>query len=353
MYVSFNDGASWQPFQMNLPIVPITDLAIKDNNLIAATQGRSFWLLDDLTPLHQLSDAKSKAYYLYKPMDSYRMGGGNGMDSKTDGTNHPGGVIVNYFVKDTAKTDTIRISFHEADGDVIKTFSTHPDKEAKEEKLSVAPGFNSMNWDMEYLGAKTFEGMIMWWATTSGPTAIPGAYKVKMSVNGADQIQDFSILADPRAEASAKDYQDQFDFLINVRDKLTEAHEGIINIRKAKTQINDVLSKVEDNEELTKYGMDIIEEMSEIEKTIYQTKNESIQDPLNFPIRLNNKLGHLASLEGIGNYPPTDASLAFYQEVSGEIDEQLAKLNDIFGSRIDEFNKMVKAAEIDAVKLEE
>ncbi len=353
MYVSFNDGASWQPFQMNLPIVPITDLAIKNDNLIAATQGRSFWMIDDLTTLHQSEEAKGKSHYLFKPMDSYRMGGGNGRDSKTAGTNHPGGVIVNYYVQDTSKTDTIRISIHESDGDVISVYSTHPNKKEKEKQLSVEPGFNTMNWNMRYEGAKTFDGMILWWATTSGPMAVPGSYKVSMNVNGSEQMQDFTLVADPRASATQADYQSQFDFLMKVRDKLTETHEGIINIRKAKGQINDVLSRVEENEELKEFAKAMIKDMGTIEKTLYQTKNESGQDPLNFPIRLNNKLGHLASLSGVGNYGPTDSSLAFYDEVTAKIDEQLKLLNEIFDTRIGEFNQMVKEAEIDAVKLEE
>lgn len=353
MYVSFDDGASWKPFQMNLPMVPITDLTIKNNNLIAATQGRSFWMIDDLTPLHQLGSANGNAHYLYKPMDSYRMGGGNGRTSNSAGTNHPGGVLVNYFVKDTAKTDTIAISFHESDGDMIMKYSTHPNKKEKDEKLEVEPGFNTMNWDMEYPGAKRFDGMILWWASTGGPTAIPGSYTVKMTVNGKETMQEFKILADPRAEATQADYQAQFDFLIKVRDKLTETHEGIINIRKAKAQISDVLGKVEDNDELKELGKGIIKDMGEIEKALYQTKNESGQDPLNFPIRLNNKLGHLASLSGVGNYRPTDSALAFYDEVTAKIDEQLKMLNEIFSTRIDDFNQKVKEADIDAVKLEE
>lgn len=352
MYVSFNDGSSWQPFQMNLPIVPITDLAVKNNNLIAATQGRSFWMIDDLTPLHQLNEASGKAHYLYKPLDSYRMGGGNGRTSKTAGTNHPGGVIVNYFVKDTASTDTISLSFHEADGDLIKTYSTHPDKKAKEGSLDVKPGYNSMNWNLRYDGAKTFDGMILWWATTQGPMAVPGDYKVKMTVNGNEVIQDFKLLADPRSESTQADYQAQFDFLINVRDKLTETHEAIINIRKAKAQISDVMKKA-DNEEISKLGKAIVKDMSEIEKALYQTKNESGQDPLNFPIRLNNKLGHLGSLSGMGNFRPTDSAIEFYNEVTGLIDEQLQMLSVIFDERIDEFNQAVKDAEVAAVKLEE
>ncbi|MEQ9404677.1 MAG: glycosyl hydrolase [Cyclobacteriaceae bacterium] len=354
MYISFDDGSSWSAFQMNLPIVPITDLALKKNNLIAATQGRSFWMIDDLTPLHQLNDAMAaKSHHLFKPMDAYQMGGGNGRESKTAGTNHPGGVLINYYVKDTAKTDTISISFHEADGDLIKTFSTHPDKKENEGSLDVKKGFNTMNWNMRYNGAKTFPGMIMWWATTSGPMAVPGTYKVKMNVNGNETTEDFNLLKDPRISATQADIQAQFDFLIKVRDKLTETHEGIINIRKAKAQINDVLKKVEDNEELKKLGKSIISEMSTIEKELYQTKNESGQDPLNFPIRLNNKLGHLASLAGVGVNRPTDSTLEFYDEVTGKIDEQLKVLNEIFDTKISEFNQKVKEASIDAVKLED
>lgn len=345
MYASFDDGASWKPFQMNLPIVPITDLALKNNNLIAATQGRSFWMIDDLTPLHQLNnEVANKSHHLFKPMDSYRMSGGNGRESKTAGTNHPGGVLVNYFVKDTAKTDTISISFHESNGDLIKFFSTHPNKDDNESMLSVSPGFNTMNWDMRYNGAKTFKGMIMWAATTRGPAAIPGAYKVKMTVNGVESTQDFNLLKDPRTNATQADLQAQFDFLMNVRNKLSETHEGIINIRKAKAQINVVLKKSESNEELKKLGKDIVKAMSDIEKTLYQTKNESGQDPLNFPIRLNNKLGHLASLSGIGDNPPTDSALEFYAEVTGKIDEQLKMLKEIFDSRIAEFNQMSETA---------
>lgn len=351
MYVSFNNGASWQPFQMNLPIVPITDLAIKDNNLVAATQGRSFWLIDDLTSLHQMKEVKNQSHYLFKPMDTWRMGGGNGATSKIGGTNHPGGLLVNYFVRDTASSDTIKISFHESDGALIKTFSTHPDKEAKEGKLDVNKGFNTLNWNLRYKGAKKFDGMILWWATTQGPMAPPGTYKVKMAVNGKESMQDFTLKGDPRSTSTPEDYQAQFDFLIKVRDKLSETNQAIIDIRKAKAQINDVMKKA-DNEGIDTLGKAIIKEMSEIEKALYQTKNESVQDPLNFPIRLNNKLGHLGSLMGMGNFRPTDSAHEFYDEVTQEIDGQLDALKKIFVERIDAFNLAVKNADVKAVKLE-
>ncbi len=352
MYISFDDGESWSPFQLNLPVVPVTDLAIKNNNLIAATQGRSFWLIDDLSPLHQLnSQVENISHHLFKPMDSYRIGGGNGKTSKTAGTNHPGGVLVNYFVRDTVKTDTISISFHETGGDQIKLFSTHPKE--NESMLDIELGFNTVYWDMRYNGAKTFEGMILWAATIRGPVAVPDTYTVKMTVNGQETTQDFTLLKDPRSSASQAYLQSQFNFLIKIRDKLTETNEGIINIRKAKEQISDVLKKADGNDELKELGKSITENMSEIEHTLYQTKNESGQDPLNFPIRLNNKLGHLAFLAGIGDFKPTNSSLDFYDEVVAKIDEQLSMLNNIFESGIKRFNQKVKESEIDAVKLAE
>ncbi len=353
MYISFNDGANWQSMQMNLPIVPITDLAIKNNNLIAATQGRSFWLIDDLTVLHQLSsDVAQKSHHLYKPMDTYRLGGGNGATSRTQGMNHPGGVLVHYYVKDTSATDTISIAFMEADGDLIRTFSTHPDKEAKEEKLKVEKGLNTMNWDMRYPGATTFDGMILWWATTNGPVAVPGNYKVQMSVNGESQQVSFELLKDPRSGASQQDLEAQFAFLNSVKDKLSETNKAIKKIRKARTQISGVIAKTE-ADEVKEMGKSILEDMKAIEEALYQTQNESRQDPLNFPIRLNNKLGHLASLEGIGDFKPTDQARAFKEEVTAAIDAELNKLSDIFGARIDAFNEKVAASTFKAVELED
>ena len=352
MYVSFDDGGNWQPLQMNLPIVPITDLTIKNNNLIAATQGRSFWIIDDLTILHQMNaDLGSKKYHLFKPMDTYRLGGGNGRTSRTAGTDHPGGVLTHIFVKDTTASDTIRLEYRTKSGELIKAFSTHPKKDDNEEKLELKPGVNMVNWNLRYNGAKTFDGMILWWASTAGPTAIPGEYTVKLSGKGFEQSQIFNLMKDPRSSATDADLKVQFDFMLAVRDKLSETNQAIIDIRKAKDQVNGVLKRTED-EALTKFGKDMVKDMGEIEKALYQTKNESGQDPLNFPIRLNNKLGHLASLAGIGDYPPTASAVEYMKEVSGLIDAELTKLKAIFEERIPTFNKMVKEADIDAVQLD-
>ncbi|MEZ7854507.1 MAG: glycosyl hydrolase [Cyclobacteriaceae bacterium] len=353
MYISFDNGSSWKPFQQNLPIVPITDLAIKDNNLIAATQGRSFWIIDDLTVLHQLNPAlEQRAFHLYKPMNAYRMGGGNGQTSKTQGTNHPGGVLVHYFVEDTAQSDTIRISFKEMNGELIKTYSTHFDEKANESKLNVKPGLNQFSWDMRYQGAKTFPGMILWSAATSGPKVIPGKYQVELIINNEVIQREFEITADPRKSASQADLKAQFDFLIKVRDKLSASNQGIIDIRAIKPQINDLSDKIEGQYEgIAKLISKITTDLKRIEENLYQTQNESGQDPLNFPIRLNNKVGHLGSIMGVGDNKPTDQALRFYDEVGAEIDAELAQLEKIKTEDLDALNKMINNQKIKAIKI--
>ncbi|MDH4058481.1 MAG: glycosyl hydrolase, partial [Cyclobacteriaceae bacterium] len=360
MYISFDDGASWKTFQLNLPIVPITDLTIKNNNLIAATQGRSFWLIDDLTPLHQLSDQVSTSEaYLYKPMPSYRMGPSFsfGRAPRTAGQNHPGGVTVHYYLKDTAKAQ-VTLEFLQPDGTLIKKFSTKPDLKAKEEKLTLKQaGMNKFNWNMRYPDADRFDGMIVWAASMNGPRALPGTYKVKLTVNGKSMESDFEIVKDPRATSSDADMKAQFDFTQEVIAKVSETHNAIKKIRQAREQINRAIDPVKDQKEAMKDVLDkakaIQDGMKTIEEALYQTKNRSGQDPLNFPIRLNNKLAHLNSLAGAGNSKPTDQMVAYKNEITAEIDKHLASLNKIFKEDIPAFNSLVKEKNIDAVVLKD
>ncbi len=355
MYISFDDGASWRSFQQNLPIVPITDLAIKDNNLIAATQGRSFWLIDDLAPLHQLNgEFMSRPVNLYKPLDSYRMDGGSRGKSKTAGTNHPGGVTVHYFVKDTAQVDTLRLEFRDRADELITAYSTHPDKKFKEGQLEVKPGMNTFNWDMRYSGADSFDSMILWWSSLNGPKAIPGDYKVTLITQGTEATQDFSILKDPRSTATDEDLREQFDFLQSIVDKVSETHTAISQIRTTRKQINEVIGQIADVEganEVKQMGKDINKELTGIEEKLYQTKNRSGQDPLNYPIRLNNKLAHLNSLMAVGDFKPTDSAREFKQEVTAEIDSELEKLDQIYKQSIPAFNAGVRNLEWNPVEV--
>ena len=352
MFISYDDGESWTSFQMNLPIVPITDLALKNNNLIAATQGRSLWIIDDLTMIHQSMAKKTSAdVVLFKPMDSYRIGGRQVKDSKTEGTNHPGGVMTHFYIpKLDEKKDTVSLTYLTMKGDTIRTYSSF----AKEDrdKLKVKTGGNMFTWRMDYPVAKKFDGMILWWGSLNGPTAKTGDYKVVLNINGKTQEQPFKIVQSPVSEGSASEIDKQFDFIKSVNDKVSEAHQAIIDIRSMKVQVKSYTDKISDKDIKT-YAEKMDSIASEVEKNLYQTKNKSGQDPLNFPIRLTNKLAHLNSLMnmGINDFPPTVSMYQVRDELTGMIDSELKKWVEVKSIMLAELNKMIKQKALDVIIL--
>ena len=351
MYISFDDGASWNPFQLNLPIVPITDLTLKDNSLIVATQGRSLWMIDDLTVLHQLNrQAVGQEMTLFKPKDSYRTQGRT-RSSLTQGTNLPNGVIVHFNVKDfNAAKDTIQLHVKEKNGELIKTFSTATEKD----KLDLKVGGNQFVWNTRYKGAERLDGMILWGASLSGAKAVPGNYLVSLQKNELVIEQSFTILPDPRAEVTVADMQRQFDFVNSINQTLDEAHQAIKNIRI----INEKLDAFETNygslneaKEILKIAADLKKEFSEIEKALYQTQNKSNQDPLNFPIRLTNKLGHINNLVMSNDFPPTDQDIVVSELLSSQINLEMEHYNKLVNEDLEFFNKTFAALKLDYLTL--
>ena len=356
MYISFNDGKNWQSFKQNLPIVPITDLTIKDDNLIAATQGRSLWIIDDLTPLHQLtSSSLNEDMVLYKPKNAYNMSGGGGKTSRTSGTNHSGGVAINYFIKKKEEKDVVSLSIYDNNDNLIKKYSTKPDEINKEETLKLEDGNNIFYWNMMYSGAEKVEGMILWWASLNGPMALPGNYKVELAVNEKKMNQNFTILRNPTSEATEKDMKAQFDFINEINKKMTEIHVSLKKVKKVRSQVNTLKKSIKDKKkysELLNFADTLVKDMTEIEETLYQTKSKSGQDPLNYPIRLNNKLAHLNSLTRIGNYAPTQQAIDFKNAITKDIDSELIKLNVLFKNRVKVLNQKVKESDIDLIQLD-
>ncbi len=356
MYISFNDGANWQKFQLNLPIVPITDLALKDNNLVVATQGRSVWILDDLTVLHQL-DASSKnvSNILFKPKDSYRTKGrSRSTPSLTEGQNHPNGVITHFYLKEFSKMDSIALIYTTMQGDTLASYSTYAKE--KDDKLEVKKGGNTHVWNTRGKAAERLKGMILWAANLSGAKAVPGSYKVNLTVNGNTTSQDFKIIPDPRAEVSVADMQKQHDFISDINKSVDRAHQSIKKIRKVSAQLDAFMKQYKGNEEI-KDLLDKAKKMKEdfgaIEKALYQTKNQSNQDPLNFPIRLTNKLGHLNSLVGFDDFPPTDQDMAVKNELTSAINAQLETFDALVDKEISAFNAAFNAANLNYLFIEE
>ncbi|MBW8243126.1 glycosyl hydrolase [Muricauda oceani] len=356
MYISFNDGAHWEKFQLNLPIVPITDLTIKDDNLIVATQGRSVWVIDDLTVLHQLDDAtKSADAILYKPRDSYRTKGRAARKpSKTEGENLANGVITHFYLKDFSEKDSVALTYTKMNGDTLATYSTYAKE--KDKKLEAKKGGNTYVWDTRGKGAEKLDGMILWWANLSGPKAVPGTYKVSLNVNGNDQTENFTILPDPRAEVTVADMQKQYDFITEVNETVDRAHQSIKKIRAINGKLDEFIKKYKDDEStkaLVEKAEKMKEEFSSIEKELYQTKNRSGQDPLNFPIKLTNKLAHLNSLVSIDDFPPTEQDIAVKNEMSGKINEQLEAFDALVDEEISAFNNEFNQLKLNYLSIEE
>jgi len=381
MYISFDGGDRWQSFQLNLPVVPITDLAIqkRDKELVVATQGRAFWIFDDLPVLHQLMDAggfsAAGETKLFAPKESYRMAGGGGFPvgpTATLGRNPANGAVVYYSLKAKPTTD-VDLEFLDLTGKSIRKFTAKMRKPG-ESAPAAAPagpppgeggfgggapppvpaevGLNRFVWDTRHSDAVRFPGMILWSGETRGPKVPPGTYQVKLTVDGKTLTQNFEIKPDPRLTTTPGEYAKQLELGLKIRDKLSETHNAIIQIRDVRKQVEDLLKRVAGQPNfkvVNDAGTALNKKLTEIEEALYQTKNQSSQDPLNFPIRLNNKLAALGGVVGSAEVAPTAQSYAVYDEVVAQIDAQLQKLGQLMRTDVPAFNQLVRDQNIPAV----
>ena len=344
MYVSIDDGETWQPFQLNLPVVPVTDLAVRQGELVVATQGRGFWVLDDLTPLHQLDDAVMAAdLWLFRPKPTYRTDGYRARVTRGAGTNPEAGVVIHYRLAE-AVPDSVdaALSILDRTGDVVQTFT--PDDE--DHTLATDAGMNRVVWGRRYPDAARFDGMIFWGGGLSGPQATPGTYRARLRV-GQDSLEvPFEILLDPRSSATPADLQAQFEFLREVRDKVTEVNESVEQVRDLRAQIRAFLARLPDDaagvDTVTAAGESLIDRMTAVEEVLYETRSRSRQDPLNYGINLGNELSALGGTVASGDFRPTDQAYAYRDEVLAEIEVELATLRQILTTDVDAFNQLVR-----------
>ncbi|MFT6807139.1 MAG: photosystem II stability/assembly factor-like uncharacterized protein [Saprospiraceae bacterium] len=347
MYVSFDDGAHWKPFQLNLPIVSIRDLHIKENTLIAATHGRSFWMIDDLGPIRQVNSAiANKTQHVYTPKPAYRMaqsGSWNSPNYKLEGKNHPNGVLFNYFIKDYKDSMNVSLTISDIDGREVRKYETKA--ENKKNLLEISSDKNSFIWDMRYEGFKEFDGMVLYSSPNDGPRAIPGGYSAVLKVEEEKTTTSFDIAKDPRLSNSDADYKRQLEFLLSVRDKVSEAHEAMIDIQSIRDDINYFKKKLKGKDQYRTLleEMESLEgEMSVIENKIHMTKNKSRQDPLNYGIRINNRLAFLMADQQRGDYPPTDQAFEVRDAVTTELDEELERLDTLLIEKLKIINTQGK-----------
>ena len=360
MYISYDAGANWKKFQLNLPVVPVTDMTIKDNDLIVATQGRAFWAIDDLSLLQQKADdVTNKNLHVFDVNPAYRAegggrrqrGGGNPLPNM--GENPASGAVFNYFLKDANDSSKVSISIFDKQNKVIKTYS----KKAKEasDKLEFTAGYNQFVWDMNYPPAEKADGMILWNGSIGSVKAAPGKYNARFRY-GKDSVDvPFVILADPNYKMTEADYDAQVGFLLQVRDKFSEVQNGIKNIRAVRTQINDFTAKLDTvgTKDLKAQGDSINKQLTAIEEALYQTKSKSFQDVLNFPIRINDKLAGLYGVAASGQNPPSKQARETLADLGGQADVQLAKLKKILDTDLKSFNKLINEKQIPVIGIKE
>ena len=362
VYVSFDDGTSWQSLQRNLPVVPIHDVVVKDNDLVAATHGRSFWILDDLTPLQQLADSVAHTTrFLYTPRTAYRMGlgggfgGGGGGGPTGVGRNPPGGAAVFFFLKTAPDSTTdVRLDFLDSRDSVVRRFTPKP--RAPTDSLKVHAGMNRFVWNLRYPDASRFQGMIYWAGGTAGPVAVPGTYKVRLTVVDWSQTREFTVRPDPRVKTTQEEYQRQFDLLLRISGRVSAANDAVRRIREVREQLDGAATRArglpgDAGRRIAQQADSIKGRLAAVEEQIYQVKNRSSQDPLNYPIRLNNKIASLGGVVGGAEAAPTAQSVQVFDDLSAALQVQLDRLKAVLDADIPAFNRLVKESDVPAIIL--
>ena len=365
MYVSFNDGESWQPLQLNLPVTPVHDIALQagENDLVVATHGRSFWILDDLTPLYQLKNITS-GEFLFKPHHTYRIDGGTfDRPGLALGKNPPGGTVITYYLKHQPKEkDSLKLEFLENDGKIIKTFIGKPTKKGAdqggdEDETPVCPadsGVNRFVWDMRYPDATKVPGAIMWGGTTQGPLVMPGTYQVRLNAGGKTLTQSFEIRKDPRVHTTPEEFKEQFDFLMKIRDKVSEIHEAVNTIRDIRKQTDDLVKRLEKHlskDSVANSAKRMNDKLKKIEEEMIQVKIKSGQDALNYPIKLNDKIASISGVVASADARPTAQAHKVYDDLTAKLESQLSAYKQILEADFSAFNATVKTLDVPAVIL--
>ncbi len=351
MYISYDYGENWKPFQLNLPVVPITDLATKNNDLIVATQGRAFWILDDLSVVQNMGKSiTQKDISIFPVEDAWRVGGSQNLNVKNAGINPPNGLVVNYFLKDFMDSSLLKIFVLDKNKKIVSTFSTKPSGDTA--KTEAANGMNQFVWNLNYAPSEKIDGMILWNGNVPGPKAIPGKYFIRIIKDNTDSVEaEASIKSNPNFKETQQEYEEQFSFLLSVRDKFSEIQKGIKNIREIRKQINDFMSRQgSDTAGAIKMMADSINKrMTTIEEALYQTKAKSQQDVLNYPIRLNDQVSGLYDYASSGNYPPTQQVKDAYTFLTEKADVELKKLKMILEVDVLKFNNLIREKQLPVI----
>ena len=346
LYVSINDGASWERFQLNLPVTPITDLLIKDQNLIVATQGRSIYVFDDLSFVENFKAAPATSQ-VFPIANTYRvppqMGGRRGRGATVSmpanvGTNPAKGVVIKYWKAGGSESDSTRVMISILDDQkkVIKTIN-HSEPGGP----STEAGYQTYVWNMYHKEAEKPEpGLILWNGSTSPVLAAPGKYTAKVTIDNTVTEQPFTIVADPNYKVSDADLKAQEQFLLKVAGTFSDIMKNLKSIKELRAQINVLQKKTKDST-FQKQAKTVLTSLTAIEEALHQTKAKSGQDVLNFPIRLDDKIAGVFESAASGYTAPTQQVQGVYELLKAQVDAEFNKLDTLKKTAIKQLNDAV------------
>jgi photosystem II stability/assembly factor-like uncharacterized protein len=366
IYVSFDDGAHWQSLQLNLPQSPIHDLTVHGDDLIVATHGRSFWVLDDIEPLRQLTDKiQGEDVHLFAPRTAYRsrifsfrLPGGI-----PAGENPPSGVILDYSLKEAPK-DSVKLEILDAQGKVIRKYSTKKPKEqeapsegeefefGRQEAFPAAKGLNRFVWDMRYEPATKVPGLVTWGGSGSGPVAVPGKYQARLTVAGKEYTAPIEIKEDPRVSVSEADLEKQLDLGLKIRDRLSEAHKAVNEMRDIHNQLEALKKRLASDDkakDIVSAADALNKKIETLESSLVQPKSKSGEDPLNFPIQVADQLQALGSTVDSSDNAPTQQDYTVFEQLSQRIGEHLASWQQLQKTDLAALNEKVRSANIPTI----
>ena len=382
VYISFDDGENWQPFRLNLPVVPVHDLMVKGSDLIAATHGRSFWVMDDITPLHEITDeVAGSAAHLFRPRDTVRSAsraraGGKGTGTLYGmagpvvvaydqspagrtfldaGENPADGALIRYYLREAG---TVSLSIRDSAEVVVRTFGSASDGKpgAREPVIPAKAGLNEFVWDLRRPGATRVPGDVttelIFDSALLGPVVAPGTYQVQMSVGNETFVQHMHVLPDPRLDVTQEQLEAQHALLLRIRDKLSETHEGINRIRSLRQQVEEWArrgSGTAGAERIAEAAGALKERLSAIEGELTQVRARAQIDRLKYPVKLNGKLAGLAANVASADEAPTQQAYAVHEHVAGQVDSHLDRLQEVVDRELPLFTNLLEELEVPLV----
>ena len=369
VFLSFNDGANWRPLQLNLPTTPVHDLVVKENDLVVATHGRAFWILDDVTPLRQYSDdIAQKEAFLYTPSTAYRIQAGAGGEyhpSKRTGQNPPAGAVIYYFLKDAPKAESeARIEILDASGKVVRKYSSaeynsldeplDPDDKKPEKQIKPETGLNRFVWDLRYEEAHRVPGYYLWeyGSGARGPVAVPGHYQVRLTVAGQSQTAGFDLKLDPRVNVSQADLEQQFNLLLEARDELSRVYDTVNQIQDVRSQLAGLKRRLPESasaKTISSAADDLEKKLVAVREDLINLTISANEDSLAYPPQIDAKLAYLAMDVGTADSAPTEAEQQLFEKLRRQGGELISRWEDLQRRDLAAFQKLTAEGSLSTV----